>query len=60
MRAAAEIQQCSMCHHDLGVLRESGRGVIRIHENDKEFVLLHCPVCGSLLIRVETVPAESR
>ena len=60
MIATADTERCSKCHHDLGTLRETGYGALRISENDKEITLLHCPVCGSLLIHVETVPAESR
>ena len=60
MTATAETERCSMCHHDLGALRESGHGVLRISENQKEITLLHCPVCGSLLIHVETMAAETR
>ncbi len=60
MTATAETERCSKCHHDLGVLRETDRGVFRIFENDKEITLLHCPVCGSLLVHVETVAARSR
>ena len=60
MRAALEKNRCSMCRHDLRILHETGHGMLKILENGKEIVLLHCPRCGSLLIQVETAPAQSR
>lgn len=64
MQAALERTQCSMCRHDLRSSYATGHGLLRISENDKEIVLLHCPNCGSLLIqvgtKVETTPVQAR
>jgi predicted RNA-binding Zn-ribbon protein involved in translation (DUF1610 family) len=60
MNTAVDGWQCGMCHEHLLDQDEKGYGTITVYEDDKEIVLIHCPNCGTLHIRVETARARSR
>lgn len=60
MKPDTGVERCSICESELHPRGTKGYGALRVHENDKHIVLQHCPVCGALLIHIETLSAHSR
>jgi predicted nucleic acid-binding Zn-ribbon protein len=53
-------ERCSACNCVLREDGQSGYQPLMVPERNKEIVLQHCPSCGTLLIHIETVPAQTR
>ncbi len=60
MKPETGAERCSACNCELRKKGQMGYGSLTFPVHDKEIVLQHCPICGTLLIHVETTPAHVR
>lgn len=51
---------CTACGASLYTPTRADTASTKVREHDKEFTLLHCPRCGTLLVRVRRAPVHAR
>lgn len=59
MKAANDAERCSVCHALIHHPGCRGYETLRIDEDDKEILLQHCPRCGTLFVRIQTIAVHS-